>query len=166
MMKENRVQIYTDGACSGNPGPGGFGAIVHWPQERVLELGGFEAHTTNNRMEMTAVLMGLERVCQENHGGILVVTDSKYVIDGITQWIHGWIKRGWKNASRQPVKNRDLWEGLHHLVKKFEDVEWKHIEGHSGHPANERCDEIAVAFSTHNAIELYDGPADSYGVSL
>ncbi len=133
------VKIFTDGACCGNPGPGGYGAILKYGQE-IKEISGCESETTNNRMEMMAVIEALgqiKRPCK-----IRVFTDSNYVVKGMTEWIQGWIKRNWLNAQKQPVKNRDLWEDLLRLSAAHK-IQWQWIKGHSGHPENERCDQIA-----------------------
>jgi ribonuclease HI len=136
-----QVTMYTDGACSGNPGPGGWGALLlHGDHRR--ELNGGERETTNNRMELLAVIRGLEAL---RHGcQVLVYTDSVYVMKGITQWIHNWKARGWKTADRKPVKNVDLWEALDSAVQAHK-VEWRWVKGHSGDPGNERADELARA---------------------
>jgi ribonuclease HI len=133
------VEIFTDGACSGNPGPGGWGAILRYG-DTEKELSGGEAETTNNRMELTAAieaLNALKRPCQ-----IVLTTDSTYVKDGITSWIDGWKKRGWKNSQKKPVKNEDLWKALDEARSRH-TVEWKWVKGHAGHAENERCDELA-----------------------
>lgn len=135
------VKIFTDGACSGNPGPGGWGAVLSYG-DHEKELSDGYPLTTNNQMEMLACiesLSALKERCQ-----VVITTDSKYVKDGITSWIHGWKKRNWKNAKGQPVKNKDLWLRLDELVR-FHNVEWKWVKGHSGHPENERADKLAVA---------------------
>ncbi|MDA8553363.1 ribonuclease HI [Alphaproteobacteria bacterium] len=134
-----QVEIFTDGACSGNPGPGGWGAILRYG-EMERELSGGEADTTNNRMELTAAieaLNALKRPCD-----IVLTTDSTYVKDGITSWIDGWKKRGWKNSQKKPVKNEDLWKALDEARSRH-TVEWKWVKGHAGHAENERCDELA-----------------------
>lgn len=133
------VRIYTDGACRGNPGPGGWGAILCF-EEREKELLGFEANTTNNRMEMTAViaaLKALRRGCQ-----VLVTTDSKYVADGVSQWLPNWKRRGWRTSGNRPVKNQDLWQELDALLADH-DVRWEWVRGHRGHAENERADALA-----------------------
>jgi ribonuclease HI len=134
-----RVELYTDGACSGNPGPGGWGAIlIHGPHRR--ELSGGEAETTNNRMEMTAVIRGigaLKRACS-----VHIHTDSVYVMKGITEWMAAWKRNGWKNAAKKPVKNIDLWQELDEVLNGH-DVHWHWVKGHSGVPENERADELA-----------------------
>ena len=136
---KKQVQIFTDGACKGNPGPGGWGALLRMgPHEK--ELSGGEPDTTNNRMEMTAVIKGLNALtegCQ-----IELYSDSKYVIDGITKWVHGWKKRGWVNASKKPVRNADLWHDLIEAAERH-DISWNWVKGHSGHPENERVDQLA-----------------------
>jgi ribonuclease HI len=133
------VIIYTDGACRGNPGPGGWGAILLYG-DKEKELFGGEPETTNNRMELMAAIVALETLntpCQ-----VVLTTDSKYVMDGITQWMANWKKRGWKTASKQPVKNVDLWQRLDAAVQRH-DIDWQWVKGHSGHPGNERADALA-----------------------
>ncbi|MEL7728990.1 ribonuclease HI [Citromicrobium bathyomarinum] len=133
------VQIFTDGACKGNPGPGGWGALLR-KGATEKEMSGAEPNTTNNRMEMTAAiesLSALKRAC-----AVDLYTDSKYLIDGITKWLPGWQKRGWKTASKQPVKNEDLWRKLSELNAKHQ-IEWHWVKGHSGHAENERVDRLA-----------------------
>lgn len=133
------VIIYTDGACSGNPGPGGWGAILRkGPVEK--ELYGGEQATTNNRMEMLAVIRALEALKRPVR--VCIHTDSQYVQKGITEWIHGWKRRGWKTADKQPVKNEDLWRELDRL-SALHEVEWRWVKGHAGHPENERADALA-----------------------
>lgn len=133
------VEIFTDGACKGNPGPGGWGAILRYG-ESEKELHGGEAVTTNNRMELMAAIAALEelkRTCVVN-----LTTDSQYVRKGITEWLEGWKKRGWKTASKEPVKNQDLWMRLEVQVKRH-TVTWHWVKGHSGHTENERADQLA-----------------------
>jgi len=157
------IAIFTDGACSGNPGPGGWAAIVARPDGRASEHGGRAEATTNNRMEMTAVLEGL-RAARGEPGPALVHTDSTYVLGGVTGWIAGWKRRGWKTAAGEPVKNEDLWRALEAeaAARGPRGVEWRWVRGHAGHDANERCDAIAVAFSRGRPVELYDGPLLAY----
>jgi len=157
------ISIFTDGACSGNPGPGGWGAIIATPDGKVLELGGREEPTTNNRMELGGVIASL-RAVSAMPGVALVHSDSTYVIEGITKWILGWKRRGWTTAAGDPVKNEDLWRTLEALVAERGrgGVQWRWVKGHSGHDANERCDEIAVALAKRQPIELYEGPLLSY----
>lgn len=140
------LYAYTDGACSGNPGPGGWGAIlIAKDGETVLkerELSGGAATTTNNQMELMAAISALEAL--ERSSAVTVVTDSSYVKDGITSWIHGWKKRGWKNAAKKPVKNEDLWKRLDAAAARHR-VTWEWVKGHAGHPENERADALARA---------------------
>lgn len=163
------VVIYCDGACSGNPGPGGWGSILIF-KDRVQELGGADPVTTNNRMEMTAVMEAL-KLCLANQAKIntrkiQIFTDSVYVIRGITQWIFGWKKRGWKNAGNEEVSNQDIWQELDSVVQSLKknqfEIKWSFVKGHSGIAGNERCDEIAVAFSKKDYIDLYSGKAEDY----
>ncbi|KJZ09699.1 MULTISPECIES: ribonuclease HI [unclassified Halomonas] len=132
------VTIYTDGGCRGNPGPGGWGALLESGDHRK-SLKGAERDTTNNRMELTAAIMALKTLKRECH--VDLWTDSEYLRKGITEWIHGWIKRGWKTASRQPVKNADLWRELHEQTRRHQ-VSWHWVKGHSGHPGNEAADAL------------------------
>ncbi|MCB1529927.1 MAG: ribonuclease HI [Rhodospirillales bacterium] len=136
-----RIQIYTDGACSGNPGPGGWGVLMRW-NGHEKELSGGEPETTNNRMEMTAVIKGLEALKKESR--VALYTDSKYVKQGVEEWLAGWKARGWKTAAKKPVKNQDLWERIDSLLAVHE-VEFHWVKGHSGHVENEIVDKLAVA---------------------
>jgi ribonuclease HI len=134
-----RIEIYSDGACSGNPGVGGWGTILR-SGDTEKELSGAEWETTNNRMEMTAAIRGLEalkRPCD-----VVVTTDSQYLVKGMTEWLAGWIRKGWVNSKKEPVLNRDLWERLQEL-SKVHRIQWAWIRGHNGHPENERCDALA-----------------------
>lgn len=133
------VEIYSDGACSGNPGPGGYGAVLIYGNARK-EISGCERQTTNNRMEMTAVIEALRQLKRPSK--IRITTDSNYLVKGMTQWLPGWIRRNWVNSQKKPVLNRDLWEILIELCRGH-DVEWRWIKGHAGHEENERCDELA-----------------------
>jgi ribonuclease HI len=134
------IEIFTDGACSGNPGPGGWGAILRY-NGTVRELKGGEADTTNNRMELMAAIRALEALKGGPHR-IALYTDSNYVKDGISGWIHGWKRNGWKTAAKKPVKNVELWQELDELVRRHEIV-WHWVKGHAGHAENERADELA-----------------------
>ncbi len=134
-----KVEIFCDGACSGKPGVGGWGAVLRYG-EKEKELSGAEGATTNNRMELTAAieaLSSLKRPCQ-----VVLTTDSQYVMKGMTEWIAGWVRKGWVNSKKEPVLNRDLWERLLELSKTHR-IEWQWVRGHNGHPENERCDELA-----------------------
>jgi ribonuclease HI len=135
------VEIFTDGACKGNPGPGGWGAVIR-SGANEKEISGGEPQTTNNRMEMMAAveaLNALKRPCR-----VILSTDSKYVMDGITKWVFGWQKNGWKTADRKPVKNAEIWQALVAATARHK-VEWKWVKGHAGHPENERADQLASA---------------------
>jgi ribonuclease HI len=135
------VEAFTDGACSGKPGPGGWGVLLRWG-ELEREMSGGEPLTTNNRMELTAAIEALRALKRPTT--IRICTDSTYVRDGITKWIHGWKRNGWKTASKDPVKNADLWQELDGLVRGH-TVEWEWVRGHAGHPENERADALARA---------------------
>ena len=136
---DETIEIFTDGACSGNPGPGGWGVLLRW-RDHEKELCGGEAQTTNNRMELMAAIQGLESLTRPSR--VRLVTDSTYVKDGITKWIHGWKRNGWKTAAKKPVKNEDLWRRLEAALAPH-DVEWHWVKGHDGHAENERADELA-----------------------
>ncbi len=141
LQGQDVLTIYTDGACSGNPGPGGWGALLIY-KGREKELFGGAADTTNNRMELMAAIKALESLKAEYSGDIIIWTDSVYVKDGITKWIHGWKKRGWRKADRKPVVNQDLWKMLDAQVQG-KSIEWKWVKGHAGIEGNERADELA-----------------------
>lgn len=181
---KNEITIFTDGSSRGNPGRGGWGAIIVYNNSRnyaeqtqndaeqkqfyVSEIGGKEENTTNNRMELTACIESLSFLsdCKLKTKNYKLFTDSSYLVNGITKWIHGWKKNDWKTSdknNKKPVENRDLWEKLDSLVfgKK---IEWKIISGHSGIVGNERCDEIATAFSDGKNIDLYKGDLDGYPI--
>jgi ribonuclease HI len=138
-MAEPVVDLYADGACKGNPGPGGWGVLLRI-DGREQEMCGGEAQTTNNRMELTAVIEGLLSLGQ--HARVRVYTDSQYVQKGITEWIHNWKRRGWMTADKKPVKNEDLWRRLDEVARMHE-VKWHWVKGHAGHPENERADALA-----------------------
>ena len=136
---DNRIYIYTDGACKGNPGPGGWGALLKY-KEHKKEINGFSKNTTNNIMELTAViesLKNLKKPCE-----LIITTDSKYVKHGITEWIHNWKKNGWRTAAKKEVKNKELWIELDSLIQ-IHSISWDWVKGHSGHPENERADLLA-----------------------
>ena len=139
MTQDKTVSLYTDGACKGNPGKGGWGVLMRYGSHEK-ELFGGEAHTTNNRMELTAIIQGLaalKRPC-----AVVIYTDSQYVKNGMEQWIHGWKKNGWKTASKQPVKNEDLWQQLDRLAAQHQ-IQWQWVRGHAGHTETERADALA-----------------------
>jgi len=138
-MSDDKVIIFTDGGCRGNPGPGGWGALMRFGNHEK-EIYGYEEETTNNRMELMAAIRSLEILSRDC--SIILTTDSQYVRQGITEWMEGWKKRGWKTAAKKPVKNKDLWQRLDEAVKRH-DVEWKWVKGHSGHEGNERADDLA-----------------------
>ncbi|MCU7798497.1 MAG: ribonuclease HI [Candidatus Thiodiazotropha sp. (ex Semelilucina semeliformis)] len=142
------VEIYSDGACKGNPGPGGWGVLLRYGKHEKQLYGG-ERETTNNRMELMAVIQGLQGLKRKSQ--VRVTTDSQYVKNGITQWIHNWKRNGWKTAAKKPVKNADLWQLLDLEVAKH-DVTWHWVKGHSGHPENELADSLA-----NRGIEEIDG---------
>jgi ribonuclease HI len=134
-----QLEIFTDGACKGNPGPGGWGAVIRYGKHEK-EISGGDADTTNNRMELSATIQALKILIEPCE--VKLHTDSRYVIDGITKWIHGWQRNGWKNASKQPVSNIDLWHDLIEATARHQ-VEWIWVKGHNGHPENERADRLA-----------------------
>lgn len=144
-----QVEMYTDGACRGNPGPGGWGTLLRYGDAEKTLHGG-ERQTTNNRMELTAVIKGLEALKQPCR--VQITTDSRYVLDGITQWLPNWKRRNWKTASKKPVQNVELWQRLDALVQQHE-IEWQWVKGHSGHPENELADQLA----NRGIDELADG---------
>jgi ribonuclease HI len=158
------IVIFTDGASSGNPGPGGWGAVIAMPEGKILELGGRESSTTNNRMELTGAIRALITTKGADQR-IHLYTDSTYVIQGITKWIWGWRKRNWITSEGKEVANTDLWKELSSLVQN-QKIEWKYVRGHTGVPGNERTDEIAVAFSKGVRPNLYDGPLLKYSVPI
>jgi ribonuclease HI len=186
-MKTN-ITIFTDGSSRGNPGPGGWGAILisniknqisniefQGSGEIVVELGGREDHTTNNRMEMSASIEALKKVDAifgdnadkksgtENIHEIVLNTDSSYLINGITKWVHGWRRNNWITSQKKDVENRDLWEKLLE-VSSGKKISWKYVGGHVGVVGNERCDEIATSFADNNPTELYSGPFSGYKI--
>jgi ribonuclease HI len=161
------IIAFTDGAAKGNPGPGGWGAIVVTPDQHVTELGGGSPHTTNNRMELGGAIAALEHVADQA-GNVAIYTDSTYLIQGITQWVWGWRKRGWKTAQGGDVLNRELWEQLSGLIsaRARGDVKWHWVRGHVGTPGNERADEISVAFASQQSADLYVGPLTGYALPI
>ena len=138
-MSAPSVYLYTDGACKGNPGPGGWGVLMRYGRHEK-ELFGGEAQTTNNRMELSAVIEGLAALTRPCR--VVICTDSQYVKNGMEKWIHGWKRNGWKTAAKQPEKNAELWQRLDELAAQHQ-IEWQWVRGHTGHPENERADELA-----------------------
>ena len=154
--------IFTDGSARGNPGPGGWGAIIA-TDDTVVELGGGEEYTTNNRMEISAVLSALESIPHERE--VTICTDSAYVLNGSTRWVFGWNKNNWKTSQKDDVLNRDLWERMLDAIA-HKVIHWKLLKGHSGIPANERCDVIATSYADKKPVVLYNGSRTRYGVDL
>ena len=147
---ETSVEIFSDGACSGNPGPGGWGTVLRCGGHEK-EFSGYDPETTNNRMELLGAIAGLEALTRPCR--VAMTTDSQYVKKGMTEWIDGWVKRGWKNSQKKPVANRDLWERLLVLTEPHQ-VEWHWVRGHDGHAENERCDALARAAIETGRAEL------------
>ncbi len=169
------VTVFTDGSSRGNPGPGGWGAIVianadTSAQSKVIELGGRDDHTTNNRMEMTAALEALKTIrTRELEGDVEIHTDSAYLINGVTKWIFGWEKNNWLTKEGQAVLNKDLWQGLAEIVRVFKmkrEIHWKKVAGHSGLRGNERVDEIATMYADKEFVLLFTGSLVQYETML
>lgn len=167
VRKPDSIVVFTDGAAKGNPGPGGWGAIIATPAGHVTELGGQALVTTNNRMELTGAIAALAHLEQVS-GSVEVYTDSTYVIQGITQWIFGWRKKGWRTAEGSEVLNRQYWEQLSALVagRGAGQIRWHYVRGHSGIPGNERVDAIADTLARNGSVTLYDGPLTGYAHAL
>lgn len=163
---QSQIKIFTDGASSGNPGPGGWGAIVSY-DKRVSELGGGEERTTNNRMELTAVLEALKFVIEQGMSSqpITLYTDSSYVANGVTTWIKGWQRRNWTNSTGDQIANVDIWKDMAEVLKDVH-VKVVNISGHSGIPGNERADQIATGHVKDTKVYLYHGPEDGYTVDI
>jgi ribonuclease HI len=161
------ITIYTDGSSRGNPGPGGWGAII-LTEDRVLELGGRDDNTTNNKMELLGAIRGLEAVQKLKEGALRVTvkTDSEYVKKGMTEWITGWIARGWKTAAKKPVLNQELWQELlkqkEMIVSKGGSITFEYVQAHVGITLNERADTIATSFADKEPVELFNGKRSSY----
>jgi len=162
----NQVLIFTDGSARGNPGPGGWGAIVVY-EGLVKELGGADAHTTNNKMELAGAIGALEFVKKEikNVSSVTLISDSEYVVKGMTLWLSNWKKNNWRTAARKPVLNQEYWQVLSALSENFK-VEWKNVLGHSGHDANERCDVIATSFADDMPVPLFSGDVKKYSIRI
>lgn len=144
-----KLEIYTDGSSLGNPGPGGWGTVVVCGNKIVHEIGGFDKDTTNNRMELQAAIEALKYIIREEAKDITIYADSAYVLGGVTNWIFGWEKNGWRTSKKEPVLNQDLWKELISLVREFNGkINWQKVKGHSGHVYNDRADEIATTKAT------------------
>ena len=164
------ITIFTDGSSRGNPGNGGWGTVIisesghEQGSASIKEIGGFEANTTNNRMEIRAAIEGLNKLdAAQNLENITIYTDSKYLLDGFTKWIKGWKRNGWKTKTKDDVSNRDLWEELDMVANGF-NIIWKYIGGHVGILGNERCDVIATSFADGNPVALYSGSIQNYSI--
>ena len=166
-MSGHGIVVFTDGGAKGNPGSGGWGAVIVTPEGRVTELGGGATDVTNNQMELTGVIEALKAL-QGTLGEVAIYMDSTYVINGITNWIWGWRRRGWRTTDGTDVLNRELWERLSHLADERDaaTIAWHYVRGHTGVSGNERVDEIATAFGLNRSIDLYDGPLTEYGRSI
>jgi ribonuclease HI len=169
---QDKIIIFSDGASKGNPGPGGYGCVVVLPTGKVVELGGANKHTTNNRMELSGAIAGLKEVIKNKparlHSGgeeIVIYTDSKYVINGMTGWIFGWQKNGWQTKDKKDVSNRDLWEELFKL-SQGKKIKWNYVGGHVGIAGNERCDKIADVLATGGKVVLYKGSLKDYKINI
>ncbi len=156
------ITIFTDGAARGNPGPGGWGAIIA-KEFDVMEIGGFDPYTTNNKMELTAAIEALKNL--EFGVDVTLYTDSEYVMKGMTEWIENWQKNNWKTAAKRAVENQDLWKDLLSAAEG-KNISWQYIAGHSGNAANERCDEIATSYADGLSVNLFTGPLGEYQISL
>ncbi|MBL4741903.1 MAG: ribonuclease HI [Idiomarina sp.] len=153
MTNTNAVHLYTDGSCLGNPGPGGYGVVLEYNKHRKELSQGFKC-TTNNRMEMLACIEGLKALKRDCE--VVITTDSQYVKQGIEQWMHGWKRNGWKTSAKKPVKNQDLWVKLDNELQRHK-VRWDWVKGHSGHPQNERCDELAREAASGSSLQEDSG---------
>jgi len=167
--------LISDGACSKNPGPGGWGMILVTPEDQVLEFGGHESESTNNRMELMGLYRGMQEIYKlekkkKTADLIHVISDSKYVLDGASKYVANWARSAWRTSTGTEVKNQDLWEkilkGFTELKKLKMRFDYELVKGHSGHDANERCDQIAVAYSKNEEVELFQGPLSDYPVKV
>lgn len=168
MLNKYTHIIFSDGAALGNPGPGGWGTVVLLSKKVVTELGGGEAHTTNNRMEIMALLMGLRRIEGEK-GDVLCCTDSQYVINAVTKWIHGWKKNNWVTSTKTPVLHKELFTEIDERItahKKHGSIHFQYVPGHVGVAGNERCDSIATAFARKEDPDLFNGPLGDYAIDI
>ncbi len=165
-IQKESIVIFCDGASKGNPGPGGWGAIIA-AGKHVQELGGFEAHTTNNRMELRAAMEALQEARMISNGEVTIYTDSSYVINGITKWVKGWQRNGWLTQEKKPVLNKELWEPLVKAVENFDSViNWEYVGGHVGIEGNERVDSIASDLALGKNVDLYVGPINGYLIDV
>mgnify|MGYP003394586326 CR=1 FL=1 len=168
MSDNEKHLLFADGSSLGNPGPGGYGVVIVLNEARVTELGGRESHTTNNRMELRAVIEGLKFLAT-HHGEVTIYSDSTYVRRGATEWIHSWAKNAWVTKAKTDVETQDLWKEILHLLeyrKKVGGVEWTHVPGHSGVAGNERCDEIATRYASGEEVGLFDGELGDYAIDI
>jgi ribonuclease HI len=161
---QDKIIIFSDGSSRGNPGPGGWGAIIKMPDGIIKEIGGSDKHTTNNRMELLAGINAIKSLRNPKEE-IVLYTDSSYLINGITKWIYGWQKNNWINTKKEEVMNRDLWEELIR-VSSNKRIRWTYVGGHAGTPGNERCDIIATSFADLNLPELFEGHISKYKFDL
>jgi ribonuclease HI len=159
------ITIFTDGASKGNPGPGGWGGIVA-TEEKVEELGGGEKRTTNNRMELMAVIEALKHVRTIKPESVTIYSDSAYVINGATKWVHGWKRNGWKTKEKKDVLNKDLWEQLAQVIAAHKNIVWQKVGGHVDIPGNDRADAIATSFAENKNVHLFNGPRSAYKIDL
>lgn len=169
MQHTKNILIFADGACRGNPGPGGWGAIVCIENNFIQELGGAEANTTNNRMELTAAIEAIQFLQRYESAKLEIAfyTDSKYLIQGVSQWIYGWQRNGWRTATGSEVSNKDLWQAFLPILSKVTmKITWHHVPGHAEIPGNERCDTIARQFSNGQRPELFSGVFTEYSTDL
>jgi ribonuclease HI len=164
LMDKEKIIIYTDGSSLGNPGSGGWGAVISLPDSSIVELGGAKKNTTNNRMELTAAIEALLYV-KKNSEEIILYTDSNYIINGITKWVDGWISNKWIKRDKKSVLNRDLWEKLV-LLTDGKKISWRHISGHSGLSGNERADDIATSFADGSKPKLFKGAFEKYDINI
>ena len=153
MHKLKHIDIFTDGSCLGNPGPGGYGAVIRYKHHEKELSEGFEC-TTNNRMEMLAAIVALESLKEPCE--VILTSDSQYLRQGVSQWIHGWKKNGWKTSNKKPVKNKDLWLRLDEMQQRHQ-IQWLWVKGHAGHPENERCDTLARIAAKNNPTKIDQG---------
>ncbi len=165
---KGKIHVFADGSSKGNPGPGGWGTVICDPSGKVCELGGFENLTTNNKMELKATIEGLKWSLSNKYNHLLVLTDSKYVLDGIESWVYQWEKSGWRTSTGKPVANQDLWQELLtfvRLCKSYTDIVWQYVPGHQGVVGNERVDFIAQSFASQRPCELFSGKFSDYTFS-